>query len=88
MISKFFLFYYHYTFQSASNYTENQTFILSCLIKTPHIQKILVVDYLMKDLKNSERRIPALAALNRMDNLIAETDAFYKLIEMYNMDGK
>ena len=38
----------------------------------------------MKDLKNPDRRILALAALNRMDNLIAETDAFYKLIEMYN----
>jgi len=38
----------------------------------------------MKDLKNNDSRLPALAALNRMDNLVSETDAFYKLIELYN----
>jgi len=38
----------------------------------------------MKDLKDAERRLPALAALNRMDNLISETDSFYKLIDLYN----
>ncbi len=38
----------------------------------------------MKDLKTIDRRMQALAALNRMDNLISETDSFYKLIDLFN----
>ncbi len=55
------------------------------MLNTPHIQKILIIKALMNEVLGnfSERRQAALAALNRMDDLVGETEAIITLAKLF-----
>ena len=68
---------------ASKDYQEFQQYILSNLIKTPHIQKIIIVRALINELnsQNNGRILEALSALNRMYDIINEE-------KMINLIGK
>lgn len=61
-------------------YQDYQKYILSSLIKTPHIQKLIIAKALVKELKANEfsKRIEALSALNRLYDII---DSEFELLK-------
>ena len=71
-------------------YYEYQNYILSNLINTPHIQKIIIVRALINELNNNNiditRKLEVLSALNRMYDLIDE-NLLYKISEKFNEDN-
>jgi len=71
-------------------YYEYQNYILSNLINTPHIQKIIIVRALINELNNNNininRKLEALSALNRMYDLIDE-NLLYKISEKFNEEN-
>ena len=62
-----------------------QNYILYSLIQTPHIQRIIIIRALLNEVysNNFERRNSALAAINRMHDLVNDSDTLEKLEGFY-----
>lgn len=62
-----------------------QNYILYSLIQTPHIQRIIIIRALLNEVysNNLERRNSALAAINRMHDLVNDSDTLEKLEGFY-----
>lgn len=71
---------------ASKDYQEYQKYILSSLIRTPHIQKIIIIRALLNEVysNNADRKHSALAALNRMHDLVGDTDALDKLAKFFH----
>ncbi len=71
---------------AGKDYQEYQRYILTNLANTPHIQKVIIMRALLNDVysNNPEKRHASLAALNRMQDLVGETDALGKLAKFFN----
>lgn len=66
---------------ASKDYQDYQNYILNNLIQTPHIQKIIIIRALLNEVYSSDfqRRNTALAALNRMHDLVDDPDNLEKL---------
>lgn len=63
-----------------------QNYILNSLIQTPHIQKIIIIRALLNEVysNDTQKRNSALAALNRMHDLVDDSDTLEKLEGFYS----
>jgi hypothetical protein len=66
---------------AGKDYLEYQRYILENLISTPHIQKIIIIRALLNEIysSNPDRKHSALAALNRMHDLVGDSETLVKL---------
>ena len=66
---------------ASKDYQDYQSYILNNLIQTPHIQRIIIIRSLLNEVYSSdyERRNSALAAINRMHDLVDDPDTLEKL---------
>lgn len=71
---------------ASKDYQEYQKYILANLLNTPHIQKIIIIRALLNEVYSNvpDRRHSALAALNRMHDLVGDTDALSKLSKFFH----
>ena len=71
---------------ASKDYQDYQTYILNNLIQTPHIQKIIIIRALLNEIysNDSYRRNIALAALNRMHDLVDEDETLNTLQSLFN----
>lgn len=71
---------------ASKDYQDYQSYILNNLIQTPHIQKNIIIKALINEVysNNSQRRTNALAALNRMHDLVNDPDTLEKLEYFFN----
>jgi hypothetical protein len=71
---------------ASKDYQEYQKYILTNLLNTPHIQKIIIIRALLNEVYSNvpDRRHSALAALNRMHDLVGDTDALSKLSKFFH----
>ena len=71
---------------ASKDHKDYQQYILTNLLNTPHIQKIIIVRALLNDIysNNAERRHSALAALNRLHDLISDNDTLTSLNKFFN----
>ena len=63
-----------------------QQYILTNLLNTPHIQKIIIIRALLNEVYSNipERRHSALAALNRLHDLISDNETLVALSKFFN----
>jgi len=66
---------------ASKDFKDYTRFILHNLVNTPHIQKSVIIRALVNEIYSNhpDKRHAALAALNRMHDLIAEDDILNKL---------
>jgi len=66
---------------ASKDFKDYTKFILNNLISTPHIQKSIIIRALVNEIysNNPDKRHAALAALNRMHDLVAEDHILNKL---------
>ena len=59
-----------------------QDYILNALIQTPHIKKTIIIKALLNEVysNNFERKNIALSAINKMHELVNDSDTLEKLI--------
>jgi HEAT repeat protein len=71
---------------ASKDYQEYQKYILTNLIKTPHIQKIIIIKALLNEVysNNPEKRHSSLAALNRMHDLVGDPETLNKLSKFFH----
>jgi hypothetical protein len=71
---------------ASKDYQEYQKFILTSLLNTPHIQKIIIIRALLNEVYSThpDKRHSALAALNRMHDLVGDSDALNKLSKFFH----
>ncbi len=71
---------------ASKDYQDYQSFILNCLIQTPHIQKIIIIRALLNEVysNSAQRRNIALSAINRMHELVNDPDTLEKIDSFFN----
>ena len=71
---------------ASKDYQDYQNYILNALIQTPHIQKTIIIKALLNEVysNNFERRNIALSAINRMHELVNDTDTLEKIDSFFD----
>ncbi len=71
---------------ASKDYQEYQRFILTSMLSTPHIQKIIIIRALLNEVYSNlpDRRHSALAALNRLHDLVGNKETLLKLSKFFN----
>ena len=71
---------------ASKDYQDYQSYILNCLIQTPHIQKIIIIRALLNEVysNSAQRRNIALSAINRMHELVNDIDTLEKIDSFFN----
>lgn len=66
---------------ASKDFRDYTRYILKNLVKTPHIQKAVIVRALINEIYSNhpDKRHAALAALNRMHDLVTDDDTLNKL---------
>ena len=70
---------------ASKDFKDYTRYILNSLINTPHIQKSVIIRALINEIYSNhpDKRHAALAALNRMHDLIGEEDILNKLAHFF-----
>ena len=71
---------------ASKDYQDYQNYILNSLIQTPHIQKIIIIKALLNDIysNNFQKRNIALSAINRMHELVNDSDTLEKIDSFFD----
>ena len=71
---------------ASKDYQDYQNYILNSLIQTPHIQKIIIIKALLNDIysNNFQKRNIALSAINRMHDLVNDSDTLEKIDSFFD----
>ncbi len=70
---------------AGKDFRDYTNYILNNLIATPHIQKSVIIRALLNEIysSNPDKRHAALAALNRMHDLVSDDEILVKLAQFF-----